>query len=73
MPAEPGVRYPRCLKGKRACPPEDCGDVWGYEMLLEALADENHPEHDGYLDWLGGDIDPEELDLEEINRGLAGL
>ena len=22
---DPQVRYPRCVKGSRACPPEDCG------------------------------------------------
>ena len=36
LPAEPGVHYPRCLTGKRACPPEDCGGVWGYSTFLEA-------------------------------------
>lgn len=73
LPPEPGVRYPRCIKGKRACPPEDCGGIWGYMMLLEALADENHPEREDYLDWLGEEIDPEEFDLEGTNRDLARL
>lgn len=70
LPVEPGVFYPRCLKGKRACPPEDCGGAWGYADFLEALADEDHPERDMYLDWLGGEFDPEEFFLEEINDSL---
>jgi len=32
------IKYPLCVDGKRACPPEDCGGVWGYENLLEVLA-----------------------------------
>ena len=28
--AEPGVRYPRCIDGDRACPPEDVGGAWGF-------------------------------------------
>jgi hypothetical protein len=46
LPAEAGVHYPRCLKGKRACPPEDCGGVWGYAGLLEAMADKSHSERE---------------------------
>lgn len=29
--------YPICLTGKLACPPEDCGGVWGYAELVEAI------------------------------------
>ncbi len=71
LPVEAGVQYPRCLKGKRACPPEDCGGVWGYETMLEALADEDNPEHEMYVEWLDGEFDAEEFDLESVNRALA--
>lgn len=71
LPVAAGVQYPRCLKGKRACPPEDCGGAWGYEDLLKALADKNHPDHEMYLEWLGGEFDPEEFDLEWINEMLV--
>ena len=31
---EPTIRYPVCVAGKRACPPEDCDGAPGYEALL---------------------------------------
>jgi hypothetical protein len=70
LPAEKGVHYPICIKGKRACPPEDVGGAWGYESFLEALRDPKNPEHDEYLEWVGGEFDPEAFDLEEINQAL---
>ena len=70
LPAEPDVHYPRCLKGKRACPPEDCGGAWGYSDMLESLADPEHEEYEMYAEWIGEDFDPKEFDLDGINAGL---
>ncbi|MEW5939286.1 MAG: plasmid pRiA4b ORF-3 family protein, partial [Chloroflexota bacterium] len=70
LPAEKGVYYPVCIKGKRACPPEDVGGVWGYDDFLEAIANPNHPERKEMLEWIGADFDPERFDLDEINERL---
>jgi len=68
---EPGVQYPVCLGGKKACPPEDCGGIWGYYELLETIADPDAEDHEDMVDWLGGDFDPDAFDLEEVNAILA--
>jgi hypothetical protein len=70
---EPGQWYPVCIEGKRACPPEDVGGVWVYAGFLEAIGDPDHPEHEDYLEWIGGEFDPEEFDLEETNEMLRKL
>ena len=70
---EPGQQYPVCIKGKGACPPEDVGGMWGYYNFLEAVGDPDHPEHEMYLEWIGGEFDPQEFDLEETNEILRGL
>jgi len=67
------VRYPLCLKGKRARPPEDVGGVWGYINFLEAIRDPSHEEHEEYLAWVGGEFDPETFDLEEVNASLRHM
>jgi hypothetical protein len=71
LPAEPGVTYPRCLTGKRACPPEDCGGIYGFYELLEAVADPDHPQHDEALEQLPPDYDPARFDLEWTNLRLS--
>jgi hypothetical protein len=73
LPPEAGTRYPVCIKGRRACPPEDVGGVWGYAGFLEAIRDSDHPEHENYVDWIGGEFDPEAFDLDEINAALRRL
>jgi hypothetical protein len=70
---EPNAKYPICIAGERACPPEDCGGVWGYEELLEIIQDPNHEDHEDMLDWLGGEFDPEAFDLELVNRELRSI
>ena len=54
--AEPGTRYPRCLAGARACPPEDCGGPHGYQEMLKVLGDPGHDEYEDYVTWLGGQV-----------------
>ncbi|MBI3249331.1 MAG: plasmid pRiA4b ORF-3 family protein [Deltaproteobacteria bacterium] len=73
LPAEAGVKYPVCLEGHRACPPEDCGGVWGYVDLLTVLQDEEHPEHEEMTEWLGEEFDPEAFRLAEINAALTRI
>ncbi len=70
---EPDMQYPICIKGKRACPPEDCGGVGGYYDFLETIQDPNHPEHDETLEWVGGSFDPEAFDIDEINQELEKI
>jgi hypothetical protein len=73
LPQEEGKRYPLCLTGKRACPPEGYGDIWGYVDFLEAIRAPKHPEHEEMLAWVGGEFDPDAFDLEEGNTELQRL
>lgn len=73
LPLDPKVSYPVCLKGKRACPPEDCGGPWGYADFLAAIQDPSRPEHEEMLEWIDGGFDPEAFDLDESNQWLAAF
>src|SRR5205823_3065933 len=67
---EPKVKYPRCVEGKRACPPEDVGGPWGYADFLEAIADPKHENHRDMKEWVGGKFDPEKFSVEAVNKEL---
>jgi hypothetical protein len=73
LPFDPNVKYPICIKGKRASPPEDIGGIWGYDEFLEIMKDPAHDEYDSYIEWLGDEFDPEEFDIEEINQVLQRI
>lgn len=66
LPVRRGQSYPVCLAGERTCPPEDCGGIGGYEHLLEAIADPNHPEHDSLLEWVGGSFEAETFEASDV-------
>ena len=70
LEANPAIIYPICIQGKRACPPEDCGGVWGYEEFLATIQNSTHPEHEEMLDWVGGKFDPEDAGVGEANTRL---
>lgn len=70
LPATPDDQLPACTGGRRACPPEDVGGVWGYAEFLEAISDPAHPEHDEMLEWGGEDFDPEAFDADAITAAL---
>ena len=67
---EPGLRYPLCLEGERACPPEDVGGTSGYEEFLEVLADPSDEQHEQFVRWIGGTFDPENFDAEKATKRM---
>lgn len=75
--AEPDALYPRCVAGKGACPPEDCGGAWGYMDLRALLADPEADGRDETLEWLGldsaGEFDPAAFDVDAVNESLAAV
>jgi Plasmid pRiA4b ORF-3-like protein len=67
--AEPGGRYPVCVEGARACPPEDMGGVGGYEAYQEAMADPDHERHGEFMGWRGP-FDPEAFDAAKTTKAM---
>jgi hypothetical protein len=47
-----GKRYPRCVGGENACPPEDCGGTNGFTELKELLTGPKNAEFRETRDWL---------------------
>lgn len=64
---------PTVIKGSKACPPEDCGGVWGYHDLLDIIRNSTHEDHESMLEWVGGEFDPDAFDMEAINKALWDL
>ena len=69
---EPGRAYPVCLAGERHGPPEDCGGIPGYQGLVEAIRDPDHPQHEQVVEMFGRRYDPERFRIDRVNRLLQG-
>ena len=65
-PRAKGQRYPKCIAGYRACPPDDCGGVHGYQSLLGVLFDPSHPEHESLSHWIPRGWGPELFKPENV-------
>jgi len=73
LAADPAARYPTCVAGANACPPDDVGGAPGYVNFVQAISDSAHPEHQEMLEWCGGSFDPYAFDLEAVNADLKRL
>src|SRR5262249_17261946 len=55
---EPSVRYPRCIIGKRARPPEDCGGAGGSTGVVGGVLGPQHKRPAEPLGWGGWGVGP---------------
>jgi hypothetical protein len=69
LPAEKGARYPLCLEGELACPPDDVGGTGGYQEFLKAMANPKHRRHKEFLEW-SGPFDPEKFDAQAATKAM---
>ncbi|HEY4262899.1 MAG TPA: plasmid pRiA4b ORF-3 family protein [Schlesneria sp.] len=69
LEVDPEAKYPCCVDGKRACPPEDCGGPWGYVNLLNVLSDPQHKDHKELMEWRGP-VDSEAFDIKKATTAM---
>lgn len=69
LAATEGQKYPICVEGERACPPEDVGGIFGYNEYLKIIGDPNHEQHEEMLEWRGK-FDPEKFDSKKASRKM---
>ena len=69
-PSDFKAKYPQCIEGARACPPEDCGGPWGYADYLAAIADPRHERHEELLEWRGP-FDPDAFDAKKATKEMG--
>jgi hypothetical protein len=48
-----GLKYPHCVDGSGACPPEDCGGAFGYMDLRKVLSNPKKKEYKDAKKWVG--------------------
>jgi hypothetical protein len=63
--------FPKCVDGERACPPEDCGGIPGYEQILHAMRNPDDTDSEDLFEWVGEEFDPDYFNSDLINEALA--
>ncbi|WP_213819002.1 IS1096 element passenger TnpR family protein [Garciella nitratireducens] len=66
-------KYPVCLDGERRGPVENIGGPWGYMELLNIIENPEDPQYQQVIEWLGQDFDPEQFDINRINKELMEI
>ena len=59
-------KYPICISGENACPPEDVGGAGGYENFLRIISNPKDAEYENMMEWVGGNFDSNDFDPQEI-------
>lgn len=66
LPRDKNVKYPICLDGRRACPPEDCGSIPGYEDICQG----KHEFQEEYKDYDPEHFEPQETYFDDPEEHL---
>jgi hypothetical protein len=73
LETDPRMRYPVCIGGENACPPEDCGGAPGFERLKSVISGKDCQEKDELITWLGGYYNPYTFDPNFVNHYLIWI
>lgn len=58
------------IDGANACPPEDCGGIYGYQEMLEALKQPHSKAAKEYREWLGKNFNAHKFNAKKVEREL---
>ena len=67
--AELGQRYPLCVEGESACPPEDVGGISGYAEYRKIMRSGRGRQYAEFLEWRGP-FDPDAFDADAASRRM---
>lgn len=69
LPREKEVNYPVCVDGSRACPPENCGGIPGYEEICQG----SHEFQENYRGYHPERFDPKEVCFDDPKGRLKAV
>lgn len=70
---DPKEKYPICIDGKNAAPPEDVGGPPGFEEFKTAIKDKKHERHQEFLDWYDGGMFQKDFKIDWFDVQLTNL